>query len=137
MRQALYLMSPYSDPSPEIRLMRECAAEEAASLLMNSWAVFSPIIHGTRLHRERERRGWPPISHKGWMDQDIAWLRRADAAYLLPLEGWRTSLGVQEELDFCRAARIPIYGLISPVFKNYPLDLAGVVDTCDNLFSLE
>lgn len=134
--KTLYLMSPYGHESAAVRLQREVAAEEAAVRLMNRFAVFSPIVHHTRMAREIERLGWHAPAHSDWMQQDIPWLRRSDCAFLLPLEGWRESKGVREELEICKACHIPVIIPVGPIFLNHKLDMTGLEDIATDMANL-
>ena len=99
----IYLSSPYTDPSLEVRAWRFCAACQAAAHLMRSGhVVFSPVAH---TH---------PISLFGlptdwgfWERQDRSLLERCDELVVLMLDGWRESVGVQAEIQIATELGIP------------------------------
>jgi hypothetical protein len=102
----IYLACPYTHNQQEVRFMRQKLADRYAARLTDHAAVFSPITHGPRLEPHLPER--LKTSHAFWMRQCLPILRKSDAMYLLPLDGWRESKGVQEELRFCATALIPV-----------------------------
>ena len=114
----LYLASPYTSPDPIVRNSRvELASIIAARLMEQGYVVFSPITHSHRvadhLHHRNAR------SHEFWMAQCLPMLEALDCMMILPMEGWRESRGIAEELAFARSNDIPIFFWQSadPVFE--------------------
>lgn len=94
----IYLASPYSDPSPIVRLRRFHDACKASAQLMNRGLnVFSPIAHSHPI----EAYGMGEIKDANfWLAQDFAILSRCDELYVLMTDGWKESHGVNREIDF-------------------------------------
>jgi hypothetical protein len=104
--QLVYLACPYTSPSVEARRNRVMLADMFAARLMRHHAVFSPISQGPRI--EPHLRTKDAKSHKFWMDQCIPFLRNSTACYVLPIEGWRESKGVSEEIALAIQMRMPV-----------------------------
>lgn len=105
MGQLTYLASPYTHRDPKVREKRYFLACEAAARLMEKGElVFSPIAHthqiGLCMGRETE--------HGFWMRQDIAILRKCEQLYVLCIEGWDKSRGVNEEIHLAHRLGIPV-----------------------------
>ena len=114
----IYLASPYTSPDPIVRNSRvELASIIAARLMEQGYVVFSPITHSHRvadhLHHRNAR------SHEFWMAQCLPMLEASDCMMILPIDGWRESRGIAEELAFARSNDIPIFFWQSadPVFE--------------------
>lgn len=114
----IYLAAPYTSPDPIVRNSRvELASMIAARLMEQGYGVFSPITHGHRvadhLHHDNLH------SHEFWMRQCLPMLKASELLVVLPMEGWRESRGIAEELAFARSNDIPIFIWQSadPVFE--------------------
>ena len=106
--QKIYLASPYSSPDEATRNDRvELASIIAARLMEEGYVVFSPITHGHRvadhLHHSNAH------SHEFWMKQCLPMLEACDWLIVLPIEGWRESRGIAEEMAFAKTNRIPTF----------------------------
>lgn len=96
--KVIYLASPYSHKDPVVRLQRfQMACESAAKLMEEGKVVFSPIAHSHPI----EAYGMGEIKDANfWLHQDFAILSRCDEMYVLMLDGWKESYGVNREIDF-------------------------------------
>ena len=101
----IYLASPYSSPDPTIQQQRYEEAEKfAVKLIQAGEPVFSPIAYAA------------PLAHKFGMGRDfgtwrgfnMALLKVAKKLYVLKIEGWQQSRGVQAEIAFAQENNIPI-----------------------------
>lgn len=100
-----YLASPYSHPDAEVRAARfDRVVREAARLMQRGECVFCPIAHSHPIDLVL-----PKIEgHSFWMGQDLPILRHAGKMKVLMLDGWDKSVGIEQEIEFCRDAHIPI-----------------------------
>ena len=104
----LYLASPYTSPYPEVRNARvKLASAIAARLMERGYVVFSPITHGHSIAEHLPAES--AHSHAFWMAQCLPMLADCDLLVVLPVDGWRESRGVAEELAFARLHDIPIF----------------------------
>ena len=108
--ELVYLACPYRDPDLSLRKKR-CAAAHymAAQLFAQNYYVFSPLTHNELLI---ELAADVPKHH--WMDFDLAILAICKKLFVLKLEGWETSWGVQKEISFAREHNMPIEKLDPP-----------------------
>ena len=116
--QKIYLASPYSSPDEVTRNDRvELASSIAARLMEEGYVVFSPITHGHSVADHLHHRN--VHSHEFWMGQCLPMLEASDCMMILPIDGWRESRGIAEELAFARSNDIPIFIWQSadPVFE--------------------
>lgn len=112
----VYLASPYTDPRPWIEQNRAESAARAAALLMDNTllTVFSPVAHGRfLLGTSKELQNW---DHKTWMKHCKRMLQHANTLMILPLSGWTTSKGVNEEIAIAKSLGIPCFVLHSKGF---------------------
>lgn len=124
----IYLASPLTDTSEfggEIMAQRTQAAATATALLMHTdghkHSFFSPVVHGTSIAQVSEDiSGFVNIpglslgdeTHDWWMEQCLRILDVSCALYVLAIEGWTESKGVQMEIKRAQELGIPIF--ISP-----------------------
>ncbi len=102
-----YLASPYAHKDESIKLYRQQAVTKAAARLQeNGHFVFSPLTHNIPLIEEGITNSWDT-----WKSYDLSMLLKCDALYVLKLEGWETSQGVQEEIKAAKEIGLPIYEL--------------------------
>lgn len=101
----VYLASPYTHPSEQVRHARFMAVtEQAACGWEQGYGVYSPI---TLTHEAGERFGLPK-DWEFWGALCRATLERHHELWVLCLPGWRESVGVQAEIALARELRLPI-----------------------------
>lgn len=101
----IYLASPYSDPDPTVRLRRAFQAQDfVLQNLRKSIYLYSPIMyyHGISVLFKL------PSEFEFWRGTNEDALANSDALWVLKLEGWERSRGIQHELAFAAANDIPI-----------------------------
>jgi len=108
----IYLASPYSHPSADLREERYLTAMKFvvhyASLGL---PVYSPVVHW----HEAAKRFALPTSAKFWERQNKHMLQLASCLAVLELDGWEGSAGVQQELEWAQESGIPIIN-VDPYF---------------------
>ena len=103
----VYLASPYSHPSEEVRESRfAIACSVAAELMLSGYTVFCPIAHSHPISKEMTKGA--AIDFAFWMKQDLPILSKAQKLFLLKLPGWENSKGMQKEISFAKENNIPI-----------------------------
>jgi hypothetical protein len=107
MPKLIYLACPYSSEDPLIEDARYQIVTRVAGALIVETAceVFSPITHSHLINRaanrwsiEQAEDPWVP-TYDFWMTFDYHMLDIANWLYILKLEGWRDSKGIQLEVD--------------------------------------
>ena len=108
----IYLASPYSSDKPMERAIRHLMAEAAtAYIIIAGFPTYSPIVHGHRMS----------IDH-GIDDQNILWnslnepfIRTCSELWVLMIEGWQESKGVQWEVELAESLHTYIrYVYVAP-----------------------
>lgn len=100
----IYLASPYSHESAAIRAER-AAAVTSFVLQHASYAfLYSPIMY---FHPATVTYQLPP-TFEFWTTVNEAALNASSELWVLTLEGWRESRGIQHELDVARILHLPI-----------------------------
>lgn len=106
----IYLASPYSHPNDGMRSDRYVLACYAAADLMRAGhVVFSPIAHSHPISR---LGGVDPLDAELWERQDAPLLAAASEVWVLMLDGWRESRGVQAEIRWAEANGTPVRYLV-------------------------
>lgn len=114
----IYLSSPYSHRDPAVMEARyKEAVKAAATLMQRGYIVFSPIAHSHAIGLECNTA----TDHEFWLRQDMPWLEKSDVLLILQLDGWATSRGVKEELEFAYNKGIPV--LVAPASDIGDIDL--------------
>ena len=104
----IYLASPYTSPDLLVQRRRASQAAQSAAILMQMGeTVYSPIVHGHTVAMSDPELS--ERSHRFWMQQCYPLLHHAYAMYVLQLDGWQDSKGVQLEIDYARQHGKPIY----------------------------
>jgi NTP pyrophosphatase (non-canonical NTP hydrolase) len=108
----LYLASPYAKYNGGGGLGREmayrAACQLAAELEAEGLRIYAPIAHG---HPVAEKIGHEALTHADWIDSDRPFMQRASALVVAMMPGWRSSAGVQIEIDAFALAKKPIFFL--------------------------
>lgn len=100
----IYLACPYSHENKQIELERfKIVTKVATKLTEQGIIVFSPITHSHPMAIEGLHADWI-----FWEKYDIFFLDRASALYVLTLDGWKDSVGVQAEMAYAEKIGIPI-----------------------------
>jgi len=90
----IYLASPYSHPDPAVREARfHAVCREAARLTKEGYTVFSPIAHSHCICQHGL-----PLEWIFWWRIDAEFIKRSDEVWVLMLDGWKESTGVQAEI---------------------------------------
>lgn len=107
--KTVYLASPYSHPDPAVRLARyELVSQVAADIIVNSKGQtmpFAPITHSHPLFVLRPETG---EDFKQWQDFDEWMIRNCDEVWVLTVDGWRESAGVQAEIKYAKNIWKPV-----------------------------
>jgi hypothetical protein len=92
----IYLAAPYSHRSNTIKNLRYtiiCAAH--AQLTKENQVIFSPISHCHHIAIEYDL----PTDWKFWERIDFLFISKCDELWVLCLEGWKESRGVEAEIN--------------------------------------
>ncbi len=114
----IYLACPYSHKDPGVRKFRFDQSCKAASMLMRDGIhVFSPIshTHPIALH------GGLPLGWDFWEQFDRWYIERCSGLYILMLDGWCDSVGVNAEIKLAYEYNKPISHLELFVPARYTL----------------
>jgi hypothetical protein len=110
----IYLASPYTHVDAAVRESRFDAACLATSALMRAGRhVYAPIVHSHPLVRYGLPTEWD-----FWQALDCEHLRRCDEVIVLTLDGWKSSRGVQAEIDMAIELDLPIRYLSPSMISN-------------------
>ncbi len=103
----IYIATPYSHPDEKVRLARfDAANRKAAELMLKGYAVFSPISHShpiTAYIPPEDVDNW-----EFWKGQDIPLLEWADELWVMEVDGWKESIGVQDEIKRAKELNMPV-----------------------------
>lgn len=100
-----YLAAPYSSPQIHIRDRRyNQIAFVASELIKRGEIIYSPITACHHLACDFEL----PKDADYWLRTNLEFLRRCGKMYVLTLDGWKASIGVQREIEFATERNIPI-----------------------------
>lgn len=100
----IYLCSPFTHPDPTVRDARvRAACRQAAEMFRCGIPVFSPIayLYAIAAHDL-------PLEWDFWERFDRAFLETCDEVWVLMLDGWRKSRGVQAEIVLARQMGKPV-----------------------------
>ena len=96
----IYLISPYSHEDEKVREERYNAAVDAtADLIKKGYIVFSPIVHCHPLALKHNL----PKDHVYWKEYNQSFIEWADIGYILCIEGYARSKGVDADIEALRA----------------------------------
>ena len=105
----IYLASPYSSPSHQIRVQRyNQVMEKASQMVKEGRIVYSPIIH---FHEMAERHNLP-TDYAFWKYLCEQMLFKADSLALYKMPGWEESVGMSGEIELARKINLPIEEII-------------------------
>lgn len=103
----IYLATPYTHADKHIEIQRfETVTKEAARIMELGQNVISPITHGVPLCMVNQNL---PTDFLFWHNHCLDLLKRCDEMYVLEVDGWKESRGVQTEIEFARKRNIPIH----------------------------
>jgi len=103
--ELIYLACPYSHADPKIKERRFNGVNLVASKLMNEgYYIFSPISHTHPI----AIAGGLPENWKFWSGYDTEIIKNCKALYVLKLDGWEISTGVQAEIKIAENLGIPV-----------------------------
>ncbi len=116
MIELIYLACPFRHADPYIQRKR-CAAAHyvTAQLFLQGHYVFSPLTHNERLIDIMH----DALPGERWMQFDLAILSTCKFLYVLKMEGWELSKGVQRELAFAKERGIAIREVAPPDERDY------------------
>lgn len=117
-KQMIYLASPHSHISSEVRQDRYQAALECTSwLISNGFWVFSPIVHDHNLLCNQNVRN---INWEFWKEFDTEMITRCDEVWVLMIPGTIDSKGVRAEIEIAKlqGKRINVIWKIPKDFSN-------------------
>ena len=103
----IYLASPYSHPSLAMRRHRfDLVCAKAAQIIASGRLVFSPIAHSHPIVEsgcEALGGGW-----ETWAAFDRWFIERCDELWVLTLDGWKDSAGINVELEIADSLDKPV-----------------------------
>lgn len=101
----IYLASPYSHDDPAIRHERYYQAHKAILLIADQRVpVYSPIVHWHTAAVEAKL----PTDHEFWKVQNDSMMYQCGEIWILTIDGWRQSKGVEYEINFATTHGIKV-----------------------------
>lgn len=96
----IYLASPYSHPDLDVMEERFArTALVAAALIKSGKLVFSPILH----YHSLKLVGELPGTFDFWREHDAWFIEKCEEFYVLMLDGWEKSIGVEAEINIVKS----------------------------------
>jgi hypothetical protein len=101
----IYIGSPYSHSDVDVRIKRfELVSKFAADLVSEGYIAISPITYGHTLLDFKDM----PTDFEFWNNFCIGLLKKCDYIYVLQIDGYLESKGLQEEIKFAQENNIEI-----------------------------
>ena len=101
----VYLASPYTHRDQFIMELRAslvgCLTAQFQLEFGTTRTFFSPIVHGHNMTKTKEGQKLPH-TWDYWKPHDLNILKRCDELWVVCMEGWEDSTGVQEEIQFAK-----------------------------------
>lgn len=93
----IYLACPYSHQDPKVREHRfNTSCNVSASLLKEGHVVISPISMSHPIAISNDL----PLTFEFWQKQNHEFIRWCEEVYVLTIDGWKTSNGIKDEIEF-------------------------------------
>lgn len=120
MSDLIYLAQAYSHPDEDIRHQRFEQGILATGYLMNQgYLVFAPIVSSHPVAVSCNL----PKGFDYWESLDRRMISHCDMLYILLIDGWMESIGVNAEIKIALELGKPIFHM-NPVDDVYEIDLA-------------
>ncbi len=101
-----YIASPYTNKDPDVVKKRFYDVMEfTANLMKRNIAVYSPIVHCHELASTHNM----PTTFEYWQKMNHAMLDASKGMVVLTLPGWENSKGVEDEIQYAKSKKLPIY----------------------------
>lgn len=102
--KVIYLASPYSHPDPLVREQRfKAVCEYAANLMKDGEMVYSPIAHSHPIAQFGLPKEW-----EFWEQYDRFFISKCDELFVLMIDGWDKSKGVDAEIEIANELCVPV-----------------------------
>lgn len=102
----IYLATPYTHSDPNVIEERfQRVTKVAGKLLENGEVVFSPITHCHEIAKLHNL----PTNWEWWMKIDREYLSKCKVLYILTLDGWENSKGVNAEIALAKEFGLDIH----------------------------
>lgn len=111
-KKIYYLASPYSTPvlpgkdKDQTKLDRHHMIQQIGTDLMNKgYTLFEPIATS-----HYKAINWNlPGTYEFWQARDRHLIERTDGVIVADMEGWQESVGVTDEIKYCKELGKPVY----------------------------
>jgi hypothetical protein len=103
-----YLATPYTHYRRGLGAAFQEASRLSAKLLRANIYNYCPIVHG---HPQALYGDIDPLDYDIWRRQNLAMMPHCDCLLVAHMEGWDTSLGIKEEVEFFEKLGKPIFDL--------------------------
>ncbi len=100
----VYLAAPYSHPDKNVvqeRIKQFCAVD--AHLSRSGIFTVSPLLKHLVLQHETLPSDW-----NYWKDYSYELLARCEKMVVIRMDGWKDSVGIKAEIEYCNMTSIPI-----------------------------
>lgn len=103
--ELIYLACPYMHKDDQVIEDRVDAATKTAGLLIaEGYYIYSPITHSHPISKKVSLPGdWA-----FWEGYDRVFLKACKGLYVLKVDGWEQSIGVQAEIKIAKELGIPV-----------------------------
>lgn len=125
----IYLGSPYSHKQTSIMHLRVSVTAHCMAHFRRSASelvLYSPIVQWSRVAFENDL----PHDFETWKQHDFFMIRKSSALWVLTIDGWRESYGVQQEMEFAKDINTPIMYVV-PEWDEAFSDITGYFLTSD------
>lgn len=125
-KKLVYLAGPYFSEDPKVIKKRFSIFNKVAAhaICKEDVYVFSPISHS---HPIVNTKNFDPAfwNHNYWLKFDTQFLAHCDELWVLDIDGWKESKGVNAEIEFAVMNNIPIKMVTKRgrVYKYKPMDV--------------
>jgi hypothetical protein len=100
----VYLAAPYSDPDPKVVEKRmEIYSRVDAKLILEGYYTMSPLSKHWLLQYQPLPSDW-----NFWQGYGTEMLTKCDIMYIICMQGWQESVGVQAELELALKLNKPV-----------------------------
>lgn len=105
MKPLSYLACPYSHRSPTVMASRfNIANKVAGELIKMGYIIFSPISHTHPIALACDL----PLGFVYWNKFDTAYISVSSVLFVILIDGWRRSIGVQNEMKIAQQLGVTI-----------------------------